>query len=178
MIAIIKLAFTIYSLNLVYGAWDTVREPAPPHWNSSRIISLTNAVSTNKLFFVDAFMPGVDIDQITRLSYVRAGDREPPYLGVARFTDKGLVQLRNNSERDGISTWRPVGGELTEVTNNTVRHYLRSVDISNLSSRVTWWGLDETGEYEQRSVRWRGDHKAKFFISTNDPDVYIEAIIH
>ena len=161
-------------LTVFHGAWDSGGKPSPSHWRSTDIVSVTNAVGTNKLMFIDAFMPGVDQDEVLYLQYIRGGSRDQPYLAAATFSETGLRQLRNNTQRT----------EYMEMTNGTIMNFPDSLkfegkpELKDLCTRVDWWNIDEEADYEVRVARWRGDHKAKFYIATNTSVVFIHAIIH
>jgi len=174
MIAIIQIALTVHMFTVFHGAWDSGGKPSPSHWNNTPIVSVTNAVGTNKLMFVDAFMPGVDQDEVLYLQYIRGGSREPPYLAAATFSETGLRQLRNNTQRSDYMEM--ANGTIINVPNSGI--FTMKPELQDLITRVDWWKFDEEEDYEVRVARWRGDHWAKFYISTNTPVVFIDAIIH
>ena len=122
-----------------------------------KVYEFANVTGQEKSFFVDAFFPGVTTNHVTHLSYARTGGREPPYIAIATFTDEGLEALREGTEDI-------TGGE--------------SPQTYTLGEAVDWWDYETNIITEVRHIYWKGDHMATFFIPTNNPAVYITAVIH
>lgn len=138
--------------------------------DNNRIYETLNAQGVDKTWFVEAFMPGVNADDVLSLNYICTGGREPPFIGIMHMTTNGLAQLRANTEHSETGTF----------ADGSIRHrwWTQPEVVNNLAAHVGWWSIEDSITYESRQIHWKGDHASKFFIPPDDNPIYIEAVIH
>lgn len=129
----------------------------------------TNIQGELKTRFVEAFIPGVSISDIARLDYSFTGGREPMYAARAVLSTSGLDSLRHETEF-------MKKGRFKELDTDSM---FGSFRLGKLVEKTEWWLPETNGLYELRSIHWKGDHVAQFFIPiSGDTTVYIEALAY